>query len=506
MQRVFCLDSPENMEDTPLEFESIKGQEGTPCKKAKACRTFKQHDRKGRRNPPPPGHFVEYLYNCGHSLHEAYHQFTESTSICPKCTTSQKVWEKEMQANRNIKKLLDAYNNSAKFEWPAAESYNVKSLWMNVLDKWKSQSEIEAPDGLHWWYCLTSMKSFQCYLERDDVTVRCLKVESMKRDPRETREINGAALPHNFNIPWNRWNSGQILKNPGDGSFGLVQFENGDYAAIGSVKISNEVIVGLAQSETSCILQAKMAKRCGSAGGFLHPCDDEEVKKDTISMSQCTQNHRFLTTSSGTGTALTLHYIKKRKIVKVNSIYADIAMDRNTAASKRKKAISDKNRRMKLTGEMKSRLEFLMILVQKNMGTAKELFNSFAAAVMRVEKNKKRWMSADLLLTDFECVLLEYACSTGEMRNHQALHAHTDRNRSHPVESMMLFGKVPEEDDRQSTTIVQAMTNGMLIQPYERLVWELRCGYDVLHSRFSATYHLSDHSRGISNWSYVHGP
>lgn len=127
---------------------------------------------------------------------------------------------------------------------------------------------------------------------------------------------------------------------------------------------------------------------------------------------------------------------------------------------------------------------------------------------MRVKEGNSNWIVDEQngLLSDFECVLLEYACGTGEMRNHQALFAHTDTNRSHPVESMMVFGKVPEGDKRESTTIVDHMTNGMLIQPYERIVWDLRCGRDVLHCRFSATYHLSDLSRGSSNWSYVHGP
>jgi hypothetical protein len=147
-----------------------------------------------------------------------------------------------------------------------------------------------------------------------------------------------------------------------------------------------------------------------------------------------------------------------------------------------------------------------MILVHKNMGTANELLGSFTTAVRRVQKDPMAWMSADGCLTDFECVLLEYACVTEEMPNHKALHAHTDRNRSHPVERMMFFGKVSEDNKQQSTTIVQEMTHGRLIQPYERLVWELKCKYDVLHSRFSVTYHLSDHTRGVQNWSYVHVP
>jgi hypothetical protein len=50
---------------------------------------------------------------------------------------------------------------------------------------------------------------------------------------------------------------------------------------------------------------------------------------------------------------------------KVNSVYQDIAMDRSTSTQKRKKAYCDINLRRKLIEEMRSRLEFLMILVQK---------------------------------------------------------------------------------------------------------------------------------------------
>ena len=181
-----------------------------------------------------------------------------------------------------------------------------------------------------------------------------------------------------------------------------------------------------------------------------------------------------------------------------------MAVDRKTANQKRKEAEENENLREKLIEEMKSRLSFLMILLEKEMGTAYELFNTFSKAVLRVKQGNTNWKLTSI--NEFDCILLEYGCGTGEMRNHQPLCAHTDSNTSHPVESMMLFGKVPEGDIRESTTIVNSMRNGMLIQPFERIVWELRCGRDVLHSRFSITYHLSDLSRGDSNWSYVHGP
>jgi hypothetical protein len=473
---------------------------------------IKKH--KGKGCPPKPGTIVEKqdhecVYSCEHRVHEGFTEFTNKSLDCATCTTVERVWTKEVQADRNLDQRLKEYNNSVSLEWPAAVAYNAKQMWWNVKSKWILPIGSEnGPIDFEWWDYVTSMSSFQCFISEANVNVRCLTIPSMKKDPSETCEIHGASLSRNFNTSYNKWNPGQILKNPGDGSFGLVQFGNGDYAGIGTVNLCNEVIAGLSRSETELIIESKMAKRAGSAGGFMYPVDDSGVRKDTISMSQCTRKHRLLTTSNAKGTALTLHYINNRKRRKVNSVYPDLAMDRNDSGGKRKKAVQDENTKRKLIEEMKSRLAFLIILVGKNLGTPNDLFKSFAAAVVRVIEGNSYWILEvqNGILSDFECVLLEYACGTGEMRNHQALCAHTDTNRSHPVESMMIFGKVPQGDTRESTTIVNTMRNGMLIQPFERIVWELRCGRDVLHSRFSVTYHLSDESRGSSNWSYVHGP
>jgi hypothetical protein len=389
-------------------------------------------------------------------------------------------------------------------------AYKTSLLWRTVWSKWEGphSSGEKLIINLDWWNYLSKLASFRNLLEADDIRVRSLEVKSMKKNRKETCEIHGAALPLDFNRDNNKWNPGQILKNPGDGSFGLVQFGNGDYAGIGTVNLSNETIAGLSRSETSAILASNMAKRAGSAGGFMYPVDDPEVRKDTKSMSKCTKKHRLLTTTNGFGTALTMHYINNGMVKKVNSVYPDLATARKKASKKRKEAMSDEHMRNKLIGEMKSRLAFLLILVEKKLGKPYDLFRSFAEAVMRVKEGNTNWIVEDHhgVLNELDCVLLEYACGTGEMRNHQALFAHTDTNTSHPVESMMFFGKVPEGEERESTTIVNTMKNGLLIQPFERIVWELQCGRDVLHSRFSVTYHLSDHSRGSFNWSYVHGP
>ena len=77
-----------------------------------------------------------------------------------------------------------------------------------------------------------------------------------------------------------------------------------------------------------------------------------------------------------------------------------------------------------------------------------EQFTASSLAHVRicVSKNKRgkimEWLTVDPTLSHFDCVLLEWCCSTGEMRNHQALTAHVDGNKSHSIETMSAFGRL----------------------------------------------------------------
>jgi hypothetical protein len=72
-------------------------------------------ESKDKKEPPAPGCFVGYSYNCGHTIPEVYNDLTKNTSFCPSCITVHKVWAKEMQANRNLDQRLKEYNYSASF-------------------------------------------------------------------------------------------------------------------------------------------------------------------------------------------------------------------------------------------------------------------------------------------------------------------------------------------------------------------------------------------------------
>jgi hypothetical protein len=298
--------------------------------------------------------------------------------------------------------------------------------------------------------------------------------------------------------------AGELLDNPhNDDAFRLATFANGDYACIGTVQIPDHTIVDLARNESPIIEAAVFKKRSGAAGGYQFPAEEGAY---CASMSKCTATHNLMTMKDNSHSPrLEVTYVnvdKQNKVAKF-SVYRDILMSRNKKEKKHELVEDDVNLQIKMILEMKSRLSFLLVLVHKNLEPSSEIFKTFAEAVMRVKNNNGNWPR---WRTKFECVLLEYACGTGEMKNYQQLYSHTDGNHSHVVESMMAFGRVPTNETGDPTDIVDAMKPALLIQPYEKIVWKLRCGRDVLHCKFKKTYHVPDKTRDHSNYSYVHGP
>ena len=108
--------------------------------------------------------------------------------------------------------------------------------------------------------------------------------------------------------------------------------------------------------------------------------------------------------------------------------------------------------------------------------------------------------------TKLESKLLAWACSTGEMRNHQAVKVHYDGNKSHPVETMSIYGRLPIDLKQMTTSYIKSMEDGFLLLPMEGITLKMRCGYDLIHCRLKSTVHLADKTRNTCNWTRVHGP
>jgi hypothetical protein len=92
------------------------------------------------------------------------------------------------------------------------------------------------------------------------------------------------------------------------------------------------------------------------------------------------------------------------------------------------------------------------------------------------------------------------------MRNHEACHCHVDGNKSNFMETMWLGGKVDVSDPTESTKKVHLMKKGKLVLPIQGLVFDMRCGTDLMHLALTNTMHIADETRDRFNWTRVHGP
>lgn len=147
-------------------------------------------------------------------------------------------------------------------------------------------------------------------------------------------------------------------------------------------------------------------------------------------------------------------------------------------------------------------------LFRLEIGSNRCLWQTLQTAIDKCNDKavRKKWLAIEPSLSMLDVVLLEYCCGTGEMRNHEALHAHVDANRSHYIESMTMFGRVKETDNRTSSIIVKDMLPGYLSMVCQGFAFKLRCGRDVIHAQLSDTMHCADTTRDKDNFSWVHGP
>jgi hypothetical protein len=352
----------------------------------------------------------------------------------------------------------------------------------------------------------------------EDIQFKRLTLEATTETLRERNMVQGAFLPEGMSLPETR-----TLARPSDGAYGVCDWAiecrgrgkpASDYIIFAPPFLSDSNLVLLGKSETINIAKGEKGTRHGAAGGFTQAGKEPSVN-DPKSLSEATRGKY--------GRAIIApKYQSKSTRVKVlypntdgkpttwGSIYADVYMGRYNKNKKRTAAAADPVFRRVLIGEMKSRLRAFAIIVELELDTFDSVFGSFIKAIGRLQKGKckEKWHRIDVSLSVFDMLLLEYACGTGEMRNHQALATHPDENKSHHQETMNLIGRVEESDTRTHDEIAKKMREeraGSLVLPHKGMCAHLEPGCPV-HLQLASTMHAPDRSRDSLNWTRVHGP
>ena len=222
----------------------------------------------------------------------------------------------------------------------------------------------------------------------------------------------------------------------------------------------------LSIQEMEYISTGIMSSRAGAAGGFMVP------NATSKSMSPVTREERLLINRKNS-VALSLTYRNKEGMTKGrNAIYKDMHMRRLNSKQNFKIVFEDTILQSLIISEMISRRRLFILLHETNiidLDTISWTFHNLTENRHYMEKQ-----FGTIGRTALESKLLSWACSTGEMRNHMTVCAHYDGNKSHPVESINLFGRVATNVE-QTLDSIRRLEAGYLILPLDGVTIKIRC-------------------------------
>ena len=234
------------------------------------------------------------------------------------------------------------------------------------------------------------------------------------------------------------------------------------------------------------------------AGGVV------DIDTDSHSISSGVQQDTMIFVPRPKGVGLSLIYENKiNEVNAVNSIYNDIYMQSLNKHHKLNQMKLSLSYRHILICEMITRIKTYVIAYK--LGMMDILTNPFEGFNKLFVEKKRNIEYFSREHSFFHAVLLSWAATTGEMRNHQAIAAHKDGNKSHAIETYSIFGRMKQSVDHNSN-IAQLIKPAYLATPIHRKVYKIVCGNHVVNCSLKQTYHVPDDGRNIFNWSKVHGP
>ena len=320
------------------------------------------------------------------------------------------------------------------------------------------------------------------------------------------KQILGARLPRHY-----QYREEQTLWCPDD-SMGFLYFGGCDFAMIGKLDMSYEAEVEIARQAVPHMQVATKSTRAGHAAGRFMPLPVEAgTEFDTNHHSAVTKVDRSYVFGRKGG--MKMVYLNSKTGCVIDTSWGtgrNPTMLRRNCIGKRQGLVECWALREKTIVEMESRIVTMVFLSQMNLFDHKVLWKSLQVAIEATCHGNMHgyqfWKSVEPNMTTWHASLLEWASSTGEMHNYEALRAHKDGNKSNPIESYTLHGKTDPSNPLPCSLQVQKMVNGTILFPTHHCGIGVLCGRNVLHMSLKDTIHVPDGTRGKDNWSMVHGP
>ncbi|GFH48071.1 predicted protein [Chaetoceros tenuissimus] len=311
--------------------------------------------------------------------------------------------------------------------------------------------------------------------------------------------VEGCHFLNNMDTVANRF-PGRTFTHDEGVDFSIIIFKLPDnktrFAALGSIHLPSSVLIEEAKSR--CLEFNNSGHRSGASTGFVFSDTTSHslsvvTRKDSTEFVASPNSVNSTVVYDNTG-ALRAGKKPPGSIIS-RGIYNDMkCMHRLRSKEKAKRANLYPSYRTTLLAEMKSRIMFL--------GVAQELGLLSQNPFAKLSEFCKAFPKFSA-----EKILLEYACSTGEMSNYNALPAHTDGNTSHEVETLCYNGRVAANADNENAdAIVKNWLPAFLYCCNAGVLFKIKMGKHIMHCNLTRIMHVADKSRNDANYSRASGP
>ena len=420
--------------------------------------------------------------------------------ICTKCVCDSVQSFKYFCRNAHLMQCLNATVLRSCIEWGEREECNVSICWhkyfAKVSNKLKQDKVFKDFVGCTLSYRIINTRSFPWIMNRN------------RKQATELKEhLDGASFfdCHDFS-----YYTKNAISMPIDVDFGVILLPEGDFILLCESNFQHIDSVHLSLCETSKIKRLQLNGRAGGAGGIV----STETNSHSMTKNTKKSDNLFVPSIKGVGISCIYKNVDNER-KSFSGVYNDVFMDRVAILDKVANIHNNISYARITVSEMKTRTASLILASELGLLSKNEMSESF----MFLQKKDSEWAKATEVkrqtispsdtFSRFEILLLHQACTTGEMRNHQALHAHRDGNKSHLLESLSLFGRIDEHDVYKVddlSQVVDNMVDGQLYLPTIGIVLSISCCTISVHCKLKQTVHIPDLSRNMHNWSKVHGP
>ena len=413
---------------------------------------------------------------------------SEEGTVCSKCQEDYIQYRKEEKSSKLLSYIMKQSIHTENLSWNMDKS--TKIFNKSIIDQFMFVDKIKTDTLFQSIY-----KSIYIHILNIPSTMSIKKYKNL------TSSLKGSKMTYDEDMFIDKKNS---ITMPKDNLIGLIVFEDtNNFLMIDRVPNRLEDIVKVSKNETKYIGNLETGPRSGAAGGFV------QVGSNSHSLSQVTQKQNSILLSSKKSVSVTCAYENdKGETKKYSSVYNDIFMKRISKREKFKILLEDPSYRNICINEMMSRLQSFIIAKQLNLNVngCEDIFKTINGIIKEYEESLSISAFIKLDHSPFEAILLDWACSSGEMRNHTAVHAHSDGNVHHPIESLTLFARMPISSQPTRENIKLFFHAGYLYFPINGIIIKYRVGRHAIHCNLKDTLHLPDHSRDDKNWSKVNGP